>query len=168
MCNSRCSIGSYIENRQIFKPGIDKTLKNFSIDTVYITGHFFNNVMEAKEMGYKTFAVSDATNGNQEEFDDLVKNGIKIVDTSTLLRDKYNCPGNWLQCPSSGDCIHTEKQCDGYADCNEGLDEDPKAMITNCCDEIILSGADSLSGLWYNKYMGIYEKEDCFRYPSYI
>lgn len=119
--------------------------------------------MDAKEMGYSTFVVRDATDGNPEEYDDMVKNGIKIVDAPTLLIDEYKCPENWLQCPLSGNCIHKEKQCDGYADCNDGTDEDPRQVITNCCDEFILSGVDDLSALWYHKYMGIYEKVECAR-----
>ena len=164
MCKSRCTDSSYIANGKIFKTEIDKTLKDFNVDTLFITGHHLDNAMDAKEMGYSTFVVRDATDGNPEEYyDDMVKNGIKIVDAPTLLIDEYKCPENWLQCPLSGNCIHKEKQCDGYADCNDGTDEDPRQIITNCCDEFILSGVDDLSALWHHKYMGIYEKVDCAR-----
>ena len=59
-----------------------------------------------------------------------------MIEASTLLLDQYKCPNNWIQCPLSGNCINMEKQCDGYSDCNEGLDEEPKAVITNCCDSL--------------------------------
>lgn len=159
-----CPTNSYISNGKFVNNVFDKTLKDLNVDTVYITGHFLYNAMDAKELGYKTFVVSDATDGNPEVFDNMVKNGVKIVDTSTLLLDIYKCPENSLQCPSSGDCVPKEKQCDGYSDCSEDLDEEPKVVITNCCDEIILSGNDPLSMLWYHKYMGTYVKMECSRY----
>ena len=102
---------------------------------------------------------------NYDEFYSMMDNEM-MLEASTLLLDQFKCPNDLLQCPSSGDCIHQEKQCDGYPDCSEGLDEDPKKVIANCCDEFILSGVDSLSAFWYHKYMGTYEKVRCARYVS--
>ena len=163
MCKSKCTTSSYIDDGKIFKTEIDQVLKEFNIDTIYITGHLLDNSMDAKEMGYHTFVVRDAADGNPEEYEEMEENGMKIVDAQTLLLDEYKCPENWLQCPLSGNCIHKEKQCDGYADCNDRSDEDPKLVITNCCDEFDLV-VSALEALWYHKYMGTYEKVECTRY----
>ena len=112
-------------------------------------------------MAYKTFVIDQMI--NYDEFNIMIDNGITI-EASTLLLDQFKCPDNWIQCPLSGNCILEEKQCDKYADCNDGRDEDPRQVISNCCDEFILSGGDAFSALQYHKYMGSYEKVDCDRY----
>ena len=151
----------YIKNGSLLFSEIDKTFKSLEFDTAEIKGYIINNVANNQEIAYKMFVIDQMI--NYDEFDPMIDNGITI-EASTLLLDQYRCPNNWFQCPSSGDCIPYEKQCDGYADCSEGLDEDPRQIITNCCDEFILSGVDSLSAFWYHKYMGTYEKVECTRY----
>ena len=163
----------YIKNGSLLFSEIDKTFKSLEFDTAEIKGYIINNVANNQEIAYKMFVIDQMI--NYDEFNPMIDNGITI-EASTLLLDQYRCPNNYFQweniwyilvqfqCPSSGDCIHYEKQCDGYADCSEGLDEDPRQIITNCCDEFILSGVDSLSAFWYHKYMGTYEKVECTRY----
>ena len=124
-------------------------------------GYIINNVADIQNIINKLFVIDQMI--NHDEFQPLMGNGITL-EASSLLLNQYKCPNDWLQCPSSGDCIDKEKQCDGYADCNEGLDEDPKQIITNCCDEFILREVDTLSELRFLKYIGAYEKVDCIRY----
>ena len=117
-----------------------------------------NNVIDAKTLGYKTFVVRDAIHADTTDEND---NG--VLDSSALLHEKYKCPADWNQCPISGNCFQNDKACDGFKYCNDGFDEDPKAIIKSCCDEIIVSGMDIESGLVHQKYMGIYQKIECSR-----
>ena len=120
--------------------------------------------MDAKELGYKTFVIRDAIKGHSTTaLSNMREKGINIIDSTILLQERYHCPDNFLECPTSGDCVPKENQCDNLLDCHDGYDEDPKVVISNCCDEFILSGMDTLSGLWYQQYMGIYEKISCSR-----
>ena len=151
----------YIKNGSLLVGEIDKTFKSLDFDTGLIKGYIIDNVADVQNIMNKMFVIDQMI--NYDEFQPLIDNGI-TVEASTLLLDQYRCPNDWLQCPSSGDCIHEEKQCDGYADCNEGLDEDPKQIITNCCDEFILKIVDTIIALSYHKYVGTYEKVDCARY----
>ena len=128
-----------------------------------MAGYLFEDVMDLKQLGYKTFVVSDATEGDDNYFDGLKANGIVIIDSTPLLQDNYKCPKEMLQCPLSGNCIHEDRLCDGRMDCNDGFDEDPKEMISDCCDELVISGFSTLSALQNQKYMGVYEKIDCSR-----
>ena len=150
---------TYIKNGSLLLTEIDKILKN--LDTEEIKGYIINNVADVQKIAHKTFVIDQMI--NYDEFHTMISNGIAI-EASTQLLDQYSCPNNWIQCPLSGNCIHEEKQCDGYADCNDGIDEDPRQVITNCCDEFILSGIDAWSALQHHKYMGTYEKVDCTRY----
>ena len=142
---------------------MDKTLESLSFDMELIKGYIINNVADIQNTINKLFVIDQMI--NHDEFQPFMGNGITL-EVSSLLLDQYKCPNDLFQCPSSGDCIQEEKLCDGYPDCSEGLDEDPKKVITNCCDEFILSGVDSLSAFWYHKYMGTYEKVRCARYVS--
>ena len=107
------------------------------------------------------------------KLNELRKIGIDIIDSTILLKDRYSCPENWLQCPLSGECISTQRQCDGYVDCNDGssIDEDPKTVISNCCDEFTLSiETDESISLIYSdiyRYMGVYEMIACSRLIMY-
>ena len=179
-CDSICTMPfcPYINKAKLFKSEMDQKLKHLNVDTVFIAGRLvtheceyphLDNVKAAKELGYNTFVVRDATGGTEEDFNAMINIGIQVVDTSTLLIDKFKCPDDdWLQCPLSGDCFEKEKLCNGYADCiGEEIDENPKEVIENCCDEFILSGVETLSALWYHKYMGTYEKVECSRYTKY-
>ena len=176
---SNCAVDSYsafFDNGRFVKSAMDDTLKNLGVDTVFITGLALDFVvywtaLDAKELGYQTFVIKDATRGitasaQADAVDDMIEKGIVIMDSTTLLRDKYNCPENWLQCSTSGDCIPEENQCDGYDNCNDGLDENPYKVIPFCCDTIVLSSNSDLVGKWHYKYMGVYVKVACSRYVS--
>ena len=141
--------------------------------------------MDAKELGYTTIIIRDATRENSQtrmshtrmshtmELDDsaeeinyLLENGINVLDSSSLLREKFKCPENWYQCSLSGNCISPHKQCDKYPDCKDGLDEDPEEMTSDCCEMLQLSSFGMFSpphSLSYQKYMGLYEKIECKR-----
>ena len=129
-----------------------------------MTGYLFNNAMEAKELGYKTYIVEDAAVINSGDYTSMMGYGINLINSATLLQKKYKCPSNdWLQCPLSGNCITKQRQCDGFMDCKDGFDEDPVEAVSDCCDEITVSGMDVESALLHQKYMGIYQKIECSR-----
>ena len=151
----------YIKNGSLLFSEMDKTLKSLDFDMELIKGYIINNIADIQNTITKLFVIDQMI--NHDEFQPLMGNGITL-EASSLLLNQYKCPNDWLQCPSSGDCIDKEKQCDGYADCTEGLDEDPKQIIINCCDEFILREVDTLSELRFLKYIGTYEKVDGIRY----
>ena len=176
---SNCALDTYsafFDNGKIAKTVVDDTLKNLGVDTIFITGLTLDfgvywTALDAKELGYQTFVITDATRGigaltTANAVDDMIDKGIVIMDSTTLLRDKYTCPENWLQCSSSGNCIPEENQCDGYDNCDDGLDENPYKVIPFCCDTIVLSSNSDLVGKWHYKYMGVYVKVACSRYAS--
>ena len=127
------------------------------------------NAKAAKNLGYETFVIRDTLTYGANQLNELTEIGIQIIESTTLLKDRYSCPDNWLQCPISGECIPTKRQCDGYVDCNDGssIDEDPKTVISNCCDEFTLSiETDESTSLIYSdiyRYMGVYEMIACSR-----
>ena len=176
MCESKCDLNAYVNNGNLIESLLDHSLKNLGIDTVFITGSS-NRYLElpleiaiaAKKLGYKTFIIRDTITFGSNKLNELTEIGIGIVDSTALLKERYSCPENWLQCPLSGECISTERQCDGYVDCNDGSsnDEDPKTVLSNCCDEFILSvQADEITTFIYTdiyRYMGVYEKVACSR-----
>ena len=131
------------------------------------------NAKAAKKLGYETFVIRDTLNFGANQLNELTESGIQIIESTTLLKDRYSCPDNWLQCPISGECIPTKRQCDGYVDCNDGssIDEDPKTVISNCCDEFTLSiETDESVSLIYSdiyRYMGVYEMIACSRLIMY-
>ena len=164
-CQSECSINpqSHI-NEGLLEEGINDQLKNLGVDTIFLTGDFTESVTKAKDLGYQTYVVRDGMiDYSPDDFAEMSEKGIGILDSTTLLQDRYRCPVNWLECPLTGDCIPNENQCDNYFDCHDGFDEDPNEIISNCCNEFIISGMDTLSGLWYQNYMGSYEKISCSR-----
>ena len=175
-CESKCDLNSYVYNGNLIKSLLDNSLKNFGIDTVFITGSAniyqglpLENAIAAKKLGYKTYIIRDTLTYGSYKLNELTEIGVGIIDSTTLLRDRYSCPDNWLQCPLSGKCISTERQCDGYVDCNDGsnVDEDPKTVISNCCDEFTLSvQTDESTTFKYAdiyRYMGVYENVACSR-----
>ena len=174
-CGSKCDLNSYVNNDNLIASLLDKTLNNFGIDTIFITGSenwigmTLENAIAAKKLGYKTFVIKDTQPFLADDLNMLTEIGIGMIDSSILLKGRYSCPDNWLQCPLSGKCISTKRQCDGYVDCNDGssIDEDPKTVILNCCDEFTLSlQADESTSLQYidiYQYMGVYENVACSR-----
>ena len=150
---------------KIGKSLVNDTLASLNIDTIFLTGNLSSDIMEVKELGrYKTFVVSDGTIAPPNQVQKMIEHGIEFVQSTTLLIEKYKCPHEWFQCPLSGNCFQKERQCDGYNDCKEdGFDENPNEIITACSNKIVVSGKDELSGLLYQKYMGVYEKMECVR-----
>ena len=147
MCESKCDLNAYVNNGKLIESLLDHSLKNLGIDTVFITGSSnrylelpLENAIAAKKLGYETFVIRDTITFGANKLNELTEIGIGIIDSTALLKERYSCPDNWLQCPLSGECISTERQCDGYVDCNDGSsnDEDPKTVLSNCCDEFIL------------------------------
>ena len=163
-CPPKCSVTSH-DNGGSFNTVMTNALQNLGIDTVFLTGSLSESAMYSKELGYITYIVRDGIKEySTDDLEEMSQKGIGILDSTTLLQDRYHCPNDWLECPLTGDCIPKVNQCDNYFDCHDGFDEDPKEIISKCCDEFILSGMDTLSGLWYQKYMGSYEKVSCSRY----
>ena len=175
-CESNCDLNSYVNNGNLIESLLDNTLKTFGIETVFITGSLstylelpLKNAIAAKKLGYETFVIRDTLTFGVNKLNEMTEIGINIIDSTILLKDRYSCPENWLQCPLSGECISTQRQCDGYVDCNDGssIDEDPKTVISNCCDEFTLRiENDQSTQLVYTdiyRYMGVYENIACSR-----
>ena len=57
-----------------------------------MTGHLSNDFLDAKELGrYKTFVVRDASDA---KYDTIDEHDNSILDSSTLLHEKYKCPND--------------------------------------------------------------------------
>ena len=175
MCESKgCATSSHSGmsgSGKLVETLLDDKLKSLGVDTVFITGSLsiykklpLKNAIDAKKLGYNTFVIKDTlTYYYEDDLQNIQDEGISLIDSTTLLQDRYHCQDNWLECPLSGDCVPKEKQCDSFYDCTDGFDEDPTKVVSDCCDEFILTGMDKLSGLWYHQYMGVYEKISCSR-----
>ena len=176
ICESKCDLNAYVNNGNLIESLLDHSLKNLGIDTVFITGSSnrylelpLENAIAAKKLGYETFVIRDTLTFGANKLNELTEIGIDIIDSTTILKDRYSCPDYMVQCPLSGICIPTQRQCDGYVDCNDGssIDEDPKTVISNCCDEFTLRiENDQSTQLVYTdiyRYMGVYENIACSR-----
>ena len=124
-CGSKCDLNSYVNNDNLIASLLDQTLNNFGIDTIFITGSenwigmTLENAIAAKKLGYKTFVIKDTQPFLADDLNMLTEIGIGMIDSSILLKGRYSCPDNWLQCPLSGKCIssgfglrtHTMPEC---------------------------------------------------------
>ena len=68
-CDSTCGAESY--DSFFARKGLEDTLRNLGVDTLFITGSGLENIvthtaMDAKELGYTTIIIRDATRENSQ------------------------------------------------------------------------------------------------------